>query len=1212
MGHFNAGYLRTMQAQNRLDVELVGQSKSVHCEACKAFKGTRHNPPPHREDTPTPTKPFEYVYSDVKGKLKSDFYGNRYMVIFTCEVTRWTAVYFCRKKSQVVDRFGDFLKWVKLQGYSVKLLTTDGGGEYTGGENCTNPSKFERVCAKENIKQRFSAPHTQAQNGLSERLMRTLVDSAAAMLAEAALDHRWWSLAVKHAVWVRNRISHQALKEDKVFKTPYEKLYQRSAKIAMVRVFGCDSWRFDFDRQKADITVPKAVKGIFVGVSTSRKGWMIFDPKSKSIRTSYHCVFNEDFSHRRDSLTGFNLRVGKANLTAARTAELMEVAQLFSEDPAEFRLPGDPDFGTGAGPKLTVESPVVVSKSNTPCEIHNCSSMPNIESVGEGGGGQKEREGEKEVDSEESESCSEDETTPLRKSKRSKTNKIVKRSDPAGTKKVPDLEIEDHDEYGKILLVRDIIPVRRAAFSKIEHLGIEHMKFLKFAFEHDWGIAVNQVNPKTGKSRLRYDLYKDANTLREFMRCGGSWKDIENDYARGFIEFDTKSTVSVKEMKDQRRGAQQEASVGFAASIARVSGATSYDDIIRHEFGKIGADYLESLSHSSQEMIKSVIGSQSLTEFAFCCAARILLPEPVTVNEAMASEYAKEWRAAMDEEINTLIKFGCFERVPRADALKHGRLVKSKWVFKVKYNGDGSLQRFKARIVGKGFTQVPGQDFYETYSPVFSYTSLRTVLARAAAKDLQIDQWDLKSSFIQQDIDVDHLYLETPEGYDKFLDDGVTPAALHLKKSLYGLVQSSRLLHKRLSKFLRQKGFRQLVSDQCVFVKGTGADEVIVCTWVDDIIMASSRPNERARLQFDMDIRAEFTVSPWTSGEAGWLLNMKVVRDWEAGTLHVSQEAAIEKLAQRFKLDGATSSRPYVPMASGTKLRKPKVEDVVNKDVFDYMSAVGGLLYIALTTRPDIAYSVGVLSRYMACPSSEHVAAAKRVIQYLYRTKGFGIMYSRKQFSESSNAPHSCDAPVVFAQYDAGKGVVTSSSGDNIDPVESDMNDVAVTYVDADLAGDTDTMRSTTGFAIMLSGGIISWLSKLQSTVALSTTEAETNAATELVKQISHVRLFLRELNSRQSHPTIVYEDNMGAIANVEGSESSKRTKHYLMKVHYLREQADFGAFIMRKVATVDQLADIFTKPLPDESFCKFRAWMGVFPLPLRNQVEEEYPRRKF
>ena len=130
------------------------------------------------------------------------------------------------------------------------------------------------------------------------------------------------------------------------------------------------------------------------------------------------------------------------------------------------------------------------------------------------------------------------------------------------------------------------------------------------------------------------------------------------------------------------------------------------------------------------------------------------------------------------------------------------------------------------------------------------------------------------------------------------------------------------------------------------------------------------------RREFDENIRKEFTVSPWTSGEAGWLLNLKIVRDWEAGTLHISEEAAIEKLAIKFGLQDAKSS---IPMSTDTKLSKPQDgEELISCDVFDYMSAVGGLMYIALTTRPDVAYSVGVLSRFMACPTQRHVDAAKK------------------------------------------------------------------------------------------------------------------------------------------------------------------------------------------------------------------------------------------
>ena len=305
----------------------------------------------------------------------------------------------------------------------------------------------------------------------------------------------------------------------------------------------------------------------------------------------------------------------------------------------------------------------------------------------------------------------------------------------------------------------------------------------------------------------------------------------------------------------------------------------------------------------------------------------------------------------MDEEIMNLIKFDCFSRVHKVEAMKHGRLVKSKWVFKVKYNNDKSVQRYRARLVAKGFTQMPGTDFFETYSPVFGYTSLRVLLAKAAAEDLAIHQWDLKNGFIQQKIDVEHMYMECPEGYADVMPDG-SKAALHCLRSIYGLKQSSRLLHNRLSQYLKSLGYVQTVSDACVYVKGL----VIICTWVDDIIMFCPKRLKSASVQFDSLLRKEFEVSPWTFGEAGWILNMRVERDWETGTIHLSQEAAIEKLAIRFGLHEAKG--PKTPMEAGQTFVKPEEKDIIPANEFDYMSAIGGLLCISLTTRPDISYAV--------------------------------------------------------------------------------------------------------------------------------------------------------------------------------------------------------------------------------------------------------------
>jgi hypothetical protein len=193
----------------------------------------------------------------------------------------------------------------------------------------------------------------------------------------------------------------------------------------------------------------------------------------------------------------------------------------------------------------------------------------------------------------------------------------------------------------------------------------------------------------------------------------------------------------------------------------------------------------------------------------------------------------------------------------------------------------------------------------------------------------------------------------------------------------------------------------------------------------------------------------------------------------------------------------------------------------------------------------------------------------------LYATKEFGITYSR----EKSGPPH------MFVHAKKNKTATEDTFGDSR---------IVVAYADADLAGDEGTRKSTSGYAFVLHGGLICWLSKLQSTVALSTAEAETIAGVEAVKQVMHLRLFLGELGFEQLLPSVVYEDNNAAISLAHGREQSKRSKHYQMKVHFLNDQYQRGEFAYEEIGTSDKLADAFTKALPRESFTKLRDWMGV------------------
>jgi len=1168
-GHFNTDTLEKMVKNKAIDI-VLSDHKVCTCEVCRANKLTRRHVADSREAESTVEKPFQRVFSDVKGKVISDFWGNQYIVTFTCELTRWTCVYFCKQKSQVKDRLQEFLQWVRLQGHAVSEINTDGGGEYTASENATMMSEFQRICETNNIRQRFTSPDTPAQNGIAERLNRTLVEHAAALMHGAGLAREFWSLAVKHVVWLKNRFWSRSLQGAAgPGMSPFQALYGRPPRVSMARVWGCDAWRLDTSHKSGTFN-PKGKKGIFVGLSANRKGWVIFDPKSRTIRTTFHCSFDESFEGRRCALRDFDLRQRKAGSGSTdddeRLARLERQLYDISVD-----MPFSDDFEMQRATALRRTDHVCATR-DVPLAVSDLRGAP---------GSQTQFQSPTQVPVprvrlKASESVPNDEADSMRLDPPVVSGVNQQRKAYIGP-------MQSHNG-GRIGGVQPPIPRRVAAIGRKQHLTDEDTEFLEFAFSNDLPMNMVQRNPKLSgsQSRARYERYKSAHTLRDVKRLGGSWSDIIWDFCRGLIDFNISGFASLDDFLDCRR--KEKLPVEAASRVdhclhmlydGHLSGLT-LEESIQQDFAVLAVEHLESLSHRTQQLLQRAIGGKTLVQYAHCCASRIMIPEPLTVREAMASEHASEWRAAMQEEIDNLVRFQCFKMVPRSEALQHGRLVKSKWVFKVKYNSDNTVQRYRARLVAKGFTQVPGTDYFETYSPVFSYTSLRTILAIAADKDLQLTQWDLKNSFIQQRIDVEHMYMECPDGYDKFLPDG-SPAALHCLQSIYGLKQSSRLLHERLSQFLISKGFKQLVSDKCVYTKGTGAHQLIVCTWVDDIILASPRDDEAARSLFDSDLRSVFEVSPWTSGEAQWLLNMKITRDWTTGTLKLSQPGAIEKLAAHFKLTGREGRAPWVPMNPTVSFCKPAPDKIVPSSVWDYQSAVGGLLYLSLTARPDVAQAVGVLSRYMSCPGEEQVAAAKQVIKYLYATKDYGITYTRKL----AGAPH------LFMHVRKNRTAVEDESGDSR---------IVVSYADADLAGDVDTRKSTTGFGALLCGGLICWTSKLQSTVALSTAEAETNAGVEAVKQLMHIRLFLQELDQIQDSPSVVFEDNNAAIALAHGKEQSKRSRHYQIKVAFLSEQQRNGIFSYVKVGTKEQLGDAFTKALPREDFVRYREWMGVLP----------------
>ena len=1179
LNHSNIDMIKRMASGGSLDVNVIGKTNPV-CGVCETSKAHRKPVPKQREHEPEKLKPFQRVWCDLKGKVDRDFWGNRYICTWTCESTRWSYVSFMAKKSDAKKEYVKFIEWTRLLGFKISNLNSDSGGEYTSSNgkltvnhNAKVITEFEKISKANNIHQNFTAPYTPEHNGVSERLNRTLVESGRALLTEAGLAKEFWSLAVKHVVYVKNRLYHTALSQGESGTSPFQSVFGKTPRFKNLRVFGCDSWKLDHHHRSSSWG-RKAKKMIFVGISDNKKGWVLFDTGTRKLVTTYHVTFDENMSNRRCALRDFDLRQTKAGPGATRDEEREALHERCLYDDNTSLLDKDE-----------------YEDSDASCEEHNGTT---------GGSATAHHHGQHHEEKENEEIDDDDDADePLLSSSQQR-----KRTGPQRG----DFSVVSRTQGGEATAANPnplttpttpqpffTVPERRAAIGAPQGLDDQEFSFLRQAYENDLPLAFTQKNPKRLESRARYEKYKHASNLREAVTFGASWDDIKWDYDRGWVDFERtarSNQATINELLERQRMRPMNVTSGGNVNeeghsrTAGVFNGLTFEESIQQDYALMAMEHIEDLSHREQRLLKKALEGQTLTEFAHCCAARIMIGEPLTVQDAMASEHADEWRAAMNKEIEMLTKFKCFNIVTEKDALRHGKLVKSKWVFKVKYQQDGEVERFKARLVAKGFSQRPGQDYVdgEAYSPVFSYTSLRTIVSKAANDDYQLDCWDLASSFVQQPLDVDHMYMKTPDGYPKFDGDGAR-TALHVRQSLYGLKQASRLLSDRLSGYLKKIGFRQLVSDRCVFVKGEGRDQIIAATWVDDIVLSSAKENHAGRECFDRDLRKEFEMSPWTSGETNWLLNIKVTRDWNKGTIHLSQPLAIEKLATKFGLTGLEGRNPSVPMSPALKLDKPASEDIVPSSDFEYPSAVGGLLYLSLTARPDVAQSVGILSRFMACPGPEHVKAAKQVIQYLYATKDMGITYTKGKGGSPHLGYENEGGLETYLHSRKSKVAIEDTTGDS---------SIMGSYADADLAGDIGTRKSTTGFCMVLNGGVINWSSKLQATVALSTAEAETIAGTEAVKQVMHLRLFLSELGQEQREPSVVYEDNMAAISLGHGCEQSKRSKHYALKVAFLNEKYKEGIFMYQKVASKLELADALTKALPRDDFCRFREWMGV------------------
>jgi hypothetical protein len=504
--------------------------------------------------------------------------------------------------------------------------------------------------------------------------------------------------------------------------------------------------------------------------------------------------------------------------------------------------------------------------------------------------------------------------------------------------------------------------------------------------------------------------------------------------------------------------------------------------------------------------------------------------EPFSFSEAIKSP---KWTEAMCEEIESHKINGTWILMDRPPNTK---LLESRWVYKIKRSIDGSIARWKARLVVKGFRQRHGIDYFETFSSVSRYESIRLLLAIAAAKGLQLIQIDIKTAFLYGELD-ETLFMTQPEGFVK--DD---KKVCKLIKSIYGLKQSPRCFFRKFSTVLKEIGMAQSQSDPCTFIGKINGCTVYIVIYVDDgLVISSNKEAMRILIKF-IQQHFELTESSPTS-----FVGIEIEKDPQTDALQLRQTAYLRDVIEKF---GMTDCKPAsVPMQLNLNLA-PGTE--AHDGEFPYRELIGSLLFLARTTRPDISYAISKLSQFLSCYDETHWQAAKTVLRYLKGTPTLGLEY--------------------MAHSDC----------------------IIEGFTDSDYAGDRVDRKSTTGTAFFMDKSLISWTSQKQPLIAISSTEAEYIALAEGTKDAVWLRRFAEELGFIQENPTKINVDNTSTIKLAHNPESFRKSKHIDVRFHKTRELVENKEISVEYIPTTEQTADILTKPLQRQTHTKMKGLMNM------------------
>ena len=1044
--------------------------KPITCPVCITAKARRANRPAPSTPADRPTEPWQDVYTDLSGKVRTaSVTGAKYFAVFVDSFSGSKHIEFMNSKNHFI--FG-YKRFVSYLGRHPKTLRSDQGTEILNKEltayleaNHTN----HIVCSKDE----------HASIGVAENSIGVLRTSAKAMMLAGNIPKRYWQFVISHAAYLNNIVAPSRCDRT---KTIFEILFGRRADVRRIPPIGAFCAVYSDRRQLQDQSFGLTSKqGVFVGIARYKKvlGYVVTDGKSLFV-TRDHITFDPQ-------LFPFKLKPTSSpdwqtfyNLTnpAAEGAVLHKSPSATPENPmpdyASDESDLDPDFDSSQNP-----------------ESADINDTPTYESSSDD-------------DSPDNDSASihTEEESPTNLTRPSRARQPVQRYKTTHTPRPP----------------------RSQTPSEIL-----------------W-----HTDPAHRQERLSW-IGKDVS---KFFPTHGTFKGKVQQYHYASDNY----TITYEDNDVER--------VTYANMKRVVPGTPEYAD------------------HQSIVRALHVAFTAAATDATSTVNSDVI---PNSYKEARASIEAAGWQQSMDEEMANLRRLGCWTVLPRSSLPPNTPIMGTRWTYRKKTDENGTFTRYRGRLVAKGFSQILGINYFESFSPVASFVTIRTLFALTALPMFKVYQYDVQVAFIQSVIDPTHppVYCDPAEGYE---DRRHYVYQLH--KHLYGMKDSPRGWSKLFTSVCLKYGFSQLKSDECVFVKivpntksGKSVNTfsavldtlpnvpehdriykdcpyesclIILCSYVDDILAFTNC--QSLADDFLAHCNKRFTMT--CDGEAHWYLSVKYTRD-PSGAVSASQELYIDKILKRWGMESCKPLPTPFPAKSDVvldELLKPieNPDPVLNKQ---FQEIIGQLLYCQQQTVPEISWCVSILARFTTKAGAPHMALAKKVLRYLQGRKRIPLRWCAR----------SCQQPHLPGHIYG--------------------------YADASFADIKPDRLSSMGYVFIINNGAVSWRSTRTPLVTLSAAESEVIALSAATQEAVYLRKLANELGFTQSSPTTLYEDCTAAVALSKENRFRNRSKHIALRWSFVseRQHPSVGDIQVISVSRKIMLADIFASPRPAASFIPFR-----------------------